>query len=181
LAVNELMRFADGWKVVENVSWLQVPPGVLDEKAEARMELENYVAEHRSLPPGSAAPEIEFTALDGEKKMKLSDLRGKVVVLDFWATWCGPCQGPMADLQKLRVDHSDWGDKVAIVPLSIDDTLDVVREHVNWGSAPAKAFRVRGVPITYIIDTHGKIVEAGHPAALRIDEKVEAVLHATNE
>jgi hypothetical protein len=103
----------------------------------------------------------------------------------------------MADLQKLRQAHSDWGDKVAVVPLSIDDTLDIVRHHVNkrgwtntfnvwagdggWGSAPAKAFRVSGVPTTYLIDAQGKIVVAGHPAALPIEEKVEAALHGTKE
>ncbi|MGA2174736.1 MAG: TlpA disulfide reductase family protein [Verrucomicrobiota bacterium] len=197
LAVKQVMRFTDDWKAVGNVSWNQVPAGVLDEKAAAAMEVENYIAEHDTLPPGAAVPEIEFTTLDGEKKMKLSDLRGKVVVLDFWATWCGPCQGPMADLQKLRQAHSDWGDKVAVVPLSIDDTLDIVRHHVNkrgwtntfnvwagdggWGSAPAKAFRVSGVPTTYLIDAQGKIVVAGHPAALPIEEKVEAALHGTKE
>ena len=197
LTVNRLTRFADDWKVEQAVSWYQVPLGVLDEKAVAAMEVENYVAENRSLPPASAAPEIEFTALNGEKKMKLSDLRGKVVVLEFWAIWCGPCQAPMADLQKLRHVHPAWGDKVALVPLSIDDTLGIVRKHVNkrgwtntfnvwagdggWRSAPAKAFRVSGVPTTYIIDTQGKIVQAGQPAAMSIDEKVEAVLHATKE
>jgi thiol-disulfide isomerase/thioredoxin len=197
LAVRQVIRFTDDWKVGEKVSWYQVPAGVLDEKAAAAMELENYVAEHRSLPPGSAVPEIEFTTLNGEKKMKLSDLRGKVVVLDFWATWCGPCQGPMADLQKLRQAHSDWGEKVAIVPLSIDDTLDIVRQHVNkrdwtntcnvwagdggWHSAPAQAFRVSGVPMTYIIDPQGKIVVAGHPAAMDINERVAAALQATKE
>ena len=197
LAVNELTRFTDDWKVEQTVSWYQVPFGVLDEKAAAAMELENYVAEHRSLPPASAAPEIEFTALNGRTKMKLSDLRGKVVVLDFWATWCGPCQGPMADLQKLRQVHPAWGDKVALVPLSIDDTLAIVREHVNkrgwtntfnvwagdggWRSAPAKGFRVSAVPTTYIIDTKGGIVQAGHPAAISIEEKVDAVLHSTQE
>ncbi|MGO8698408.1 MAG: TlpA family protein disulfide reductase [Limisphaerales bacterium] len=161
------------------------------------METENYIAEHNTLPPGTAVPEIEFTTLDGEKKMELSDLRGKVVVLDFWATWCGPCQGPMADLQKLRQDHSDWGDKVAIVPLSIDDTPDIVRQHVNkrawtntfnvwagngaWESAPAKSFRIRGVPTTYIIDAQGKIGAAGHPASMSLDQRVEAALHAAKE
>ena len=187
LAVNGVMRFRDDWKAKSDVHWYGVPAGVLDARAAAAMQLENYVAEHESLPPGSPAPEIEFTTLKGEKKMKLSDLRGKVVVLDFWATWCAPCQKPMADLQKLRQAHSDWGDNVAIVPLSIDDTLDIMRQHVNkrdwtntfnvWAgdggyqSAPAKAFRIHGVPITYIIDAQGNIVVAGHPAGTAIERK----------
>jgi hypothetical protein len=86
---------------------------------------------------------------------------------------------------------------VAIVPLSIDDTLDIVRQHVNkrgwtntfnvwasdggWRSAPAKAFRVSGVPTTYIIDAQGKIVRAGHPAAMNIDEIVDGVLKPAKE
>ena len=161
------------------------------------MELENYVAEQRSLPPGQRRAGNRIHRAQREMKMKLSDLRGKVVVLDFWAAWCGPCQEPMADLQKLRQAHPAWGDKVALVPLSIDDTLAIAREHVNkrgwtntfnvWAgdggcrSAPAKAFRVSVVPTTYIIDTQGRIVQAGHPAAMSIDEKVDAVLHSTKE
>ena len=82
---------------------------------------------------------------------------------------------------------------MAIVPLSIDDTLDIVRQHVNkrqwtntlnawageggWNSAPAKAFRVSGVPTTYLIDPQGKIATAGHPGGMKIEQQVDAMLN----
>ena len=101
----------------------------------------------------------------------------------------------MAELQKIRADRPDWGDQVAIVPLSIDDTIQIVRAHVQkrgwtntfnvwagdggWVSPPAKAFRVTGVPTTYIIDARGKIIGAGHPASLPVTETVDGLLKRT--
>ncbi len=63
------------------------------------------------LTNGMPAPNIEMIRLADGKPEQLFDYAGKVMVLEFWATWCGPCQRAMAELESLSTRHSDWQDK----------------------------------------------------------------------
>lgn len=105
---------------------------------------------------------------------------GQVLLLDFWATWCPPCQKPMAHNQEMLETHgATWGGKVRLIGLSIDQTAQKVKDHVeakkwtdvehyhvrNGKCVADKEFGVNGVPHVAIVDTTGKIVFVGHPAS----------------
>jgi thiol-disulfide isomerase/thioredoxin len=192
LAATRGKRSAERWTLDGKMHWQQYPPDLLGPEDRARLEFENYVAEHGRLPSGMAAPNITLTRLDNEATVKLADYKGKIVVLEWWATWCGPCQSTMADLQKLSAAHPEWKDKVQVITLSIDDHADEAKAHLakkgwtnalntwagpgGWQSEPSKQFRVRDVPICYILNPEGRIAWAGMPFFDRVPEVVGGLL-----
>jgi cytochrome oxidase Cu insertion factor (SCO1/SenC/PrrC family) len=114
------------------------------------------------------APDFSLIDLDG-KNFTLSEMRGKVVLLDFMATWCGPCQAAMPDLVKL---YEERGDEVVMISISIDpsfDTDEVLSSWrdqwgANWIHARDLAdppvgqlYFVRAIPTYVIIDQFGNI------------------------
>jgi thiol-disulfide isomerase/thioredoxin len=125
------------------------------------------------LPKGAKAPDIELIWLANGTSERLSDYAGKIVVLEFWATWCGPCQPKMADLQSYSTKYPDWRDKVVLIAASVDDNKDLAIKHLKakgwdqthnvWvGIAAKKAYQVNAIPTAYVIDRQGTIVAAGH-------------------
>ena len=111
-------------------------------------------------------PAFTFTDQDG-KALSLADFKGKVVVLDVWATWCSPCRAEFPRLDRLQAALGDKG--LAVVPVSVDlggrkpvdkfyDDIGVkaLSKYLDPGNESAKALGLRGLPTTLIIDREGR-------------------------
>jgi len=113
---------------------------------------------------GKAAPELVVTTLDGQS-FDLAKFRGKVVLVNYWATWCAPCR---KDMPKLDAFYRDHRDKMAMIGISVDRQSDLRRVRKVMASLAYPVAMLKdvtdngfgnpeGVPITWIIDTDGKV------------------------
>jgi len=131
------------------------------------------------------------TAIRTEDNVNVEHKEGQVILLDFWATWCPPCQAPMAHNQEmLEKRGADWGENVRLIGLSIDQDKAKLVAHIdakkwdkvehywsrNGTSTADKIYGVQGVPHCLLIDTHGKVVFVGHPSNRKLEEDIDALL-----
>lgn len=118
--------------------------------------------------------ELSFTDAISGKKISVADLKGKVIVVDFWATWCGPCVGEMPNMKKLYAEFKDKG--VEFIGVSLDQNeeqggLKALKEFVakneigwpqyyqgnGWESEFSRGWGINSIPRVFIIDADGKL------------------------
>ncbi len=117
---------------------------------------------------GQKVPTFDLTTFDGEV-VSTSDLQGKVIVVNFWASWCKPCEQEAADLESAWQIYNDTDDVyffgVAYVDIEPKSREYVQKFNITYPNGPdlrtkiSTMFRVRGVPETYIIDRQGKLAD----------------------
>jgi cytochrome c biogenesis protein CcmG/thiol:disulfide interchange protein DsbE len=132
------------------------------------------------------APDFSLTGFDG-RVVTLSQLRGQVVVINFWASWCQPCRQEAAYLERTWRKYENKG--VVFIGVNWSDTdkeaLAYIREFdmtyltgPDLGTRISQAYRIQGVPETYYVDKTGQLrgVKKGPLQAPELDDKIDALL-----
>ncbi len=148
------------------------------------------------------APDLPYLRLSNQEKGSLTTShKGKILVIEFWATWCAPCQPAMAELQKTAAKFTDQKDKVEFLAISVDgvedrakvpahtgkrsDLVDKTASHVKqkawthtingWSSDDdLKNWPIRMVPLTFVIGADGKIIHV--PGPQKIEDLIVSLL-----
>ena len=134
----------------------------------------------QTLPPETTEPDYsapDFTMFDMEgNEVKLSDFLGKPVILNFWASWCGPCKMEMPDIQEF---YELYGEEIHFLLVSVDDSVDDAKAFIadagytfpvyfDTTSMGAYTYGASSIPLTYFIDANGDLA-AYYPGAMTAD------------
>jgi thiol-disulfide isomerase/thioredoxin len=179
-------RFVDRIRRIDRI-WARVSDGIWPEKDDPELQerFRRLQTEHQGIdgktpyPDATSSygkntmgrkPEIQFTALDG-REVDLAKLKGNVVLLDFWATWCGPCIAGIPELQEVYDKFHNRGFEVVGISLDTDRTaLEwFVKEKglpwpqyfdgKGWDNTIAAKYGIHAVPTLWLVGRDGKVVD----------------------
>ena len=144
------------------------------------------VSKTEAIKVGNEAPEL-ILPMPNDKELALSSLRGKVVLIDFWASWCGPCRKEMPNVKKAYEKYKSKG--FEIYGVSLDKERDAWLEAISkdgltwpqvsdlkfWQSEAAQIYAVQSIPFTVLIDKDGKIL-ATELRGAELEKKLAEIL-----
>ena len=128
-----------------------------------------FLHEFESLNIGQKAPDFEFQTIDGDD-ISLSSLEGQYVILEFWATWCGPCIPEIPHLKSLYESYQN--DEFTVIGISLDRDKEILMKFIEdremewpqiyiedgWEGELLRLFNVSGIPRMYLLDPEGTII-----------------------
>ncbi len=134
---------------------------------------------------GSLAPDFSLPTLEGDSEIRLSDLRGLPVVLNFWASWCGPCRLEMPDIQERA---RRWEGQLVVLGVNYDEPRSDAQAFVDEtgvtfpivmdrGKRISREYQVQGLPTTVILDADGvvRVRHVGLMTGSQLDQYLEQV------
>jgi thiol-disulfide isomerase/thioredoxin len=180
-----------------------IPGGQSDEPLDlGDLEIERLDEQQRTATPstlirvGTEAPDFELVKInpiaddgifeDTGERLRLSDFRGKYVILDFWATWCGPCLAKMPELKELYEKIKD-DDRFVVIGVSLDDANSkeavgkiIARRGIDWligttggwHTETVRNYGIQSIPTMLLIDTDGEVL-LSNPMFVELVRKID--------
>ena len=177
---SNILQYISSSPYSDSASFIVRRAGISDEGTE---DVRDILA--REPLVGNMAPKLDLVDLDGQR-FTLADCKGRVVLLDFWATWCGPCMKKIPEMKGLHEKYGPRG--LEMVGISLDGNAGDLRSAVashgilwrqccdgrKWESDAVKTYHVDGIPSVFVIGRDGRIVFANNSSVL--EEAIEKAL-----
>jgi len=144
----------------------------------------------RLLPIGTKAPEFSFAQLGNDEQADLSQFSGRIVVVEFWASWCGPCIKALDKLESLQAEHPEWKGQVELLGVSVDEKMEdavAVLNRTHWsnismvwtGPDVLRQYRISGLPTIFVLDRDGNVAAVDN--SLDVSAVVQSLLERSNQ